>query len=97
MYIAVEALRNAASIWLSVWTATTDSAPEHVPAASIGSHHVQEPVRDILVAAVTTIAYFRAVAASKSALYYLGVYCIISLVQVCSAVVWVPVLCPEEE
>lgn len=75
LYVLIEVLRNAASVWLSVWTANTDAVD--------GGDG--EPQREVLLRAVGMLLRAAHRASSSRALFYLAVFCGISLTQVRAA------------
>ena len=72
LYMLIEALRNAASVWLSVWTASSDSVD--------GGD--APPPADALLRAAGMLLRAAHKAASSKALFYLAVFCAISFAQV---------------
>lgn len=77
LYIFIEVLRNAASVWLGVWTAQADT---------VDGGSSSPPPATVLLGAWDVLLLAAHKAASKQALFYLAVFCAISFAQVRRAV-----------
>eukprot|EP00892_Ulva_mutabilis_P008206 jgi/Ulvmu1/5758/UM025_0012.1 len=81
LYVLIEVLRNAASVWLGIWTAESDA----VKAGGGGDAPPHPAVAEMLLRAVEAAVLAAHKAASSKALFYLAIFCAISFAQVLTA------------